>query len=379
MRIVLIIAADPAVASLHRARLEMAGFRVEAASTAEEGLALARERPPVAVVADIEQRGLSGAQLVAELRARAGARSMPIIVLCNAYLPLIMEAARKAGATRCLDKVASSPDSVASLLDQLLPEANVLPEESGSGMMALSKLEMIRCSFLARAETKIAQLRADFSATSRQNEVAATAMVPVLAGMTQTLEAIATSAGALGHRVLAQMAAAVSALAYHLSVETDKIKSSPLRTIGTALDALVSLCKTSGPPDDFIVASPMVLVVDDLAIARQVNRRSLQRAQINVVALHSPRLALEVFRQNAFDVVLLDLLMPEMSGFDLCREMRALPHGKDIPVIFVTGIDDFEARAQAKVHGGSDFMAKPFLPAELATKVLLHLRTSRYC
>ena len=302
---------------------------------------------------------------------------MPIIVLCNAYLPLIMEAARKAGATRCLDKVASSPDTVASLLDQLLPEPSILPEESGSGAMALSKLEMIRCSFLTRAETKIAQLRADFSATSRQSGPAT--VVPVLIAMTQSLESIATSAGALGHRVLAQMAAALSALAYHLSVETDKIKASPLRTIGTALDALVNLCKTSGPPEDFTIASPMVLVVDDLAIARQVNRRSLERAQINVVALHSPRLALEVFQQNAFDVVLLDLLMPEMSGFDLCREMRALPHGKDIPVIFVTGIDDFEARAQAKVHGGSDFMAKPFLPAELATKVLLHLRNPPYC
>ncbi len=377
MRIVLIIAADPAVASLHRARLETDGFRVEAASTPEEGLALARERPPVAVVLDIEQRGLTGAQLVGELRARAGARPMPIIVLCNAYLPLIMEAARKAGATRCLDKVASSPDTVASLLNQLLPEPDILPEESGSGAMALSKLEIIRCSFLARAEKKIAQLRADFSATSRQSGLAT--VVPVLTAMTQSLESIATSAGALGHRVLAQMAAALSALAYHLSVETDKIKASPLRTIGTALDALVNLCKTSGPPDDFTIASPMVLVVDDLAIARQVNRRSLERAQINVVTLHSPRLALEVFRQNAFDVVLLDLLMPEMSGFDLCREMRALPHGKDIPVIFVTGIDDFEARAQAKVHGGSDFMAKPFLPAELATKVLLHLRNPSYC
>lgn len=370
MRVVLIIASDPAVASLHRARLEADGFRVEVAGTASAGLAIARERPPVAVVAEIDLPDFNGAQLATELRQLGGGRSLPLLLLSNTYLPLATDAALKAGATHCLDKTAGTPDAVAQLINEAVPAVELSPAESGSGAVAISGMEIIRRTYLARAEAKLNRLRADF-VDARQQTLPA--ILSALAAMPAPLETLASTAGAVGHRWLSQLASALSALAYHLTVEPERAKPSPLRTVGAALDALVSLCKSGplhGAPG---AASPLVLAVDDLAVTRDAIQRLLTRAEINVITLHSPRLALDVFRQNCFDLVLLDLLMPEMSGFDLCKEIRAFPHGREVPVIFVTGIDDFEARAQAKIHGGTDFIAKPFLPAELTTKVFLHL------
>jgi len=370
MRVVLIIASDPAVASLHRARLEADGFRVEAAGNASAGLAIARERPPVAVVAEIDAPDFNAAQFVTGLREISGGRPLPILLLNNAYLPLAKDAALKAGATHWLDKAAGTPDAVAQLIGELVPAQEISAAESGSGSVAISGVELMRQTYLARAEARLHRLRADF-VDARQRDAAA--VLPALAAMPAPLETLASTAGAVGHRWLSQLASALSALAYHLAIEPDKAKPSPLRTVGAALDALVNLCKSGPLHGDPGAASPLVLAVDDLAVTRDAFQRLFTRAEMNVVTLHSPRLALEVFRQNVFDLVLLDLLLPEMSGFELCREIRALPHGKEVPVIFVTGIDDFEARAQAKIHGGTDFIAKPFLPAELTTKAFLHL------
>lgn len=370
MRVVLIIASDPAVASLHRARLQSDGFWIEVAGSAGAGLAIARERPPVAVVAEIDAPDFNGVQFVTELREVSGGRPLPILLLNNAYLPLAKDAALKAGATHWLDKTAGTPEAVAQLITELVPAPELSAAESGSGAVAVSGIEVIRHTYLARAEAKLNRLRADF-VDARQKEPAA--VLPTLAAMPGPLETLASTAGAVGHRWLSQLASALSALAYHLTVEPDKAKPSPLRTVGAGLDALVTLCKSGPLHGDPGAASPLVLAVDDLAVTRDSIQRLFTRAEINVVTLHSPRLALDVFRQNVFDLVLLDLLMPEMSGFELCHEIRALPHGKEVPVIFVTGIDDFEARAQAKIHGGTDFIAKPFLPAELTTKAFLHL------
>ncbi|MHB8524095.1 MAG: response regulator, partial [Limisphaerales bacterium] len=73
----------------------------------------------------------------------------------------------------------------------------------------------------------------------------------------------------------------------------------------------------------------------------------------------------------------LDIAMPGMDGFELCTRLRALPTNQQTPVVFLTGVADFENRAQSILRGGNDLMAKPFLPAELIVKALTHIYKSQ--
>jgi len=69
--------------------------------------------------------------------------------------------------------------------------------------------------------------------------------------------------------------------------------------------------------------------------------------------------------------------MPNMSGFELCTKIRTLPQYAKTPVVFVTGLNDLESRANSTMSGGNDFIAKPFLFIELTVKALMHVLRSR--
>jgi len=69
--------------------------------------------------------------------------------------------------------------------------------------------------------------------------------------------------------------------------------------------------------------------------------------------------------------------MPGMNGFELCSKLRGLPQHKKTPVVFVTGLNDLESRANSMVSGGNDFIAKPFLFIELAVKALVYIHRAR--
>ena len=65
--------------------------------------------------------------------------------------------------------------------------------------------------------------------------------------------------------------------------------------------------------------------------------------------------------------------MPNMNGYELCAKIRNLPAYKKTPVVFVTSLNDLEARANSTMSGGNDFIAKPFLFIELAVKALIYV------
>jgi DNA-binding response OmpR family regulator len=74
--------------------------------------------------------------------------------------------------------------------------------------------------------------------------------------------------------------------------------------------------------------------------------------------------------ENEFDLIILDVRLPDVEGFDLCKKIRALPDHKKTPVIFVTGANDLESRARSIISGGNDFICKPFMLLELSVKAL---------
>jgi twitching motility two-component system response regulator PilG len=72
-------------------------------------------------------------------------------------------------------------------------------------------------------------------------------------------------------------------------------------------------------------------------------------------------------------LILLDISMPQLDGFQLCSELRKLPAHEKTPVIFVTCHSDFESRSRGILSGGNDLIAKPILAVELAVKAVTHL------
>jgi PleD family two-component response regulator len=116
--------------------------------------------------------------------------------------------------------------------------------------------------------------------------------------------------------------------------------------------------------------------VDDEPISRKAVVRALSKAHLKAISLSSPAVAMALLEENSFDLVFLDIDMPDMNGFELCSNLRKLPGHAKTPVVFVTGLSDFDSRANSMISGGTDLIGKPFLPIELAVKALRYILSS---
>ncbi|KQN24863.1 hypothetical protein ASE86_00780 [Sphingomonas sp. Leaf33] len=108
------------------------------------------------------------------------------------------------------------------------------------------------------------------------------------------------------------------------------------------------------------VASPTILVVDDSRTNRDVLCRRLTQSGFAVLPCDSGRQALVMIDHGDIDLVLLDMVMPEMSGVAVLGELRGSPKTADLPVIVITGRSDPAAAVEALAAGADDWIAKPF-------------------
>jgi DNA-binding response OmpR family regulator len=115
--------------------------------------------------------------------------------------------------------------------------------------------------------------------------------------------------------------------------------------------------------------SPVVLVVDDDELAIKAVVQLLARRGFTMLSAISGREGLEVLARNHVDVLVLDVLMPEMSGLEVCHSLRADGRFNDLPVILLTGCDDIETRAAGMKLGVSEFLCKPFAHHELIERI----------
>lgn len=110
-----------------------------------------------------------------------------------------------------------------------------------------------------------------------------------------------------------------------------------------------------------------VLVVDDYSMNLKLTEFALG-SKYNVITAESGSEALEILSSNNVDLILLDILMPEMDGFETYEKIRSLEGCEDTPVCLLTGADDEDNISRA-VSLGLPLISKPFNPAELPTVV----------
>jgi CheY-like chemotaxis protein len=110
---------------------------------------------------------------------------------------------------------------------------------------------------------------------------------------------------------------------------------------------------------------PKILVVDDEADQRTVIYHSLRTAGYSVTEAADGEEALKKLKRTKFDLVLLDIMMPRMSGYDVLDQLRAMPKHENTPVIVITAKHEPHGVMREASSGATDHLAKPFLPSEL--------------
>jgi CheY-like chemotaxis protein len=185
------------------------------------------------------------------------------------------------------------------------------------------------------------------------------------------------AAGLAGCHHFALLGGALEALLFELVEKPHFINPSTARTVVSAVDYLALLFEDARTAFRAETLSGEVLIVDDDPLANRVAESAVRRAKLNARTMEDPVAALDLLAQIRFDLFLLDIEMPQLNGYDLCRKIRCLPGYESTPVIYITAHGDFETRAKSILAGGNDLIAKPIFPMELAVKAVTHLIRAR--
>lgn len=120
--------------------------------------------------------------------------------------------------------------------------------------------------------------------------------------------------------------------------------------------------------------TPRVLVVEDQPVSLEVMRAHLVRWGCQVRTAGTGAQAITVVRSFNPDLVIMDVVLPDQSGFAVCEALQANPNTAHIPVIFVSALTSLDAKVMGFDTGGYDYMTKPFDAGELAARVGARLR-----
>ncbi|MGY9004624.1 MAG: response regulator, partial [Alphaproteobacteria bacterium] len=119
---------------------------------------------------------------------------------------------------------------------------------------------------------------------------------------------------------------------------------------------------------------PCVLVVEDEADIATLIKYNLDSAGFDVTTAMDGEEALLVTREHHFDLILLDWMLPLVSGIEICRQLRQRPDTKGVPIIMLTARGEENARIQGLNAGADDYVTKPFSPKELIARIHAVLR-----
>ena len=385
MKKILIIEDDQVVANVYRNKLTVEGYRAETAADGETGLKLLRTFKPQIVILDLMLPGISGVEVIKEIRKDIEFSKVPTVVFSNTYLTNLIQEAWRAGANKCLSKSSCTPKDIIDIVRGLIGESGSMISQthtatngSTAGTFLKPAAESdsafqadLRTTFIEHLPSSLYSLRSLMQALIKaDNEIARVKQVHELYRL---VHAINGNAGVAGLVQIAHMSAAFEALLKEVYEKPKNITTSSVRTIAATIDFLGLLFEKTTLPEKQELPPSKILVVDDEAISRRAIVYALEKARLKSINVDDSAQALQLMAENDFDLIFLDVDMPGLTGFELCAKLRLMPKHKKTPVIFVTSLNDFDSRTSSTMAGGNDFIAKPFLFIELTVKALTHV------
>lgn len=384
MKRILIIEDDQVVANVYRNKLAVEGYKVEIAPDGEAGLKVMRTYKPELIILDLMLPTISGIEVIREIRNEQEFAKVPVIVFSNTYLTNLIQEAWRAGASKCLSKSNCSPKDfievvrltvgASGAMVQPVPAAEATAKSAAQAPAAQSDADFqddLRKTFVESLPGTLYTLRTALQGLFKaENEMTRLKQVYELY---RRVHALNGNAGLAGLGLIAQMASAFEALLKEIYEKPKNINASTIRTVAAAVDFLGFLFERANKPGKQELPPSKIMVVDDEAISRRAIVYALEKANLKSVNVEDPNQALELLAHGEFDLIFLDVDMPNMTGYELCAKLRSLPHLKKTPVVFVTSLNDFDNRTNSMMAGGNDFIAKPFLFIELTVKALIYV------
>lgn len=159
----------------------------------------------------------------------------------------------------------------------------------------------------------------------------------------------------------------------------EHVNPSSMRTIGQTLELLGTMLKQKDLAGIKDPAQAQVFAVDDDWECCEAIRMAMEIVGMRTHSAQEPSVALAELATKRCDLILLDVALPDMDGFELCEHIRSLSAQARTPIVFLTGLATMENRVQSSLSGGNDFVAKPFNLHELGVKAIsLVLRNSMH-
>jgi len=398
-KLVLLVDDDPVVLKVYQRQLEKAGYRV---ATAEDGLAAMRALTtlkPDLVVLDLMMPKLNGVDVLKFIRGNNNLKNIPVIVLSNAYMTELAEQAMALGAEKGLLKSSCTPSLLLQCVQDIfagrtgVSDTSQLLAVEGQPRASRPKLsgsatEPGSISDISLDPVMVAKIREEFltggveeARRLRQLCDAYVAVAQTNAGrvalenLYQRVHFVGRRAAMGGLGLIELLCNAFEALLFELLAGSFGVTPSILHTIQRAMSCLEELLMTGvnvGPKEGRISAE--VLIVDDDIVSNRIMAGALRKAGLKVDTATDPQTAITKLLNKKYDLVVTDVLMPDINGFELCTRIKTFSGYQNVPVIFVTVLDDFESRLRG-AECGYDFICKPIVPLELALKATTILIT----
>jgi len=383
---ILFVEDDPVVLTLYRNRLQREGFEVLFAEDGEVALSVLSQVRPDLVVLDLMLPKVNGVDVLKHIRAEDRLKATPVLILSNAYMTELAQKAMHSGANKGMLKTECTPAKLVEAVRDMLgydPAFGLVAGMSGKSQAEAFvaaataahadeiTLKATRDEFIKDAPAEIAKIRDHSLAYIK----AATtpAGLQQLNNLYQRVHFLTARAGLAGCAKSALLASAFEALLFEIVFKPANITSSVLQTIAQAVDCLGRLFQNGDTGTAGLSLKAKILIVDDDAVCNYTMVAALKRAQFEPVSVEDPTVAVQMVQATQYDIILLDINMPGMNGFEVCEALRRMPQYKETPVIFITGNGDFQNRAQGILSGGNDLITKPTSPLELVLKTTMHL------
>lgn len=359
---VLIVQDDRLLSNFYREHLENGGFVVESVRTGDAALQVVHDRQPDAVVIDSLIPGRETDDVIREIRSRPASENLPIVALPGTRAPM-NKAAQEAGATRVLTRTMNMPaeltDAVQAVLGRERTETvrRCVPLHPDPSWLKMNSSE---------APDVLNTMRHSVQAAIRDGNDR-----KAIRTLLQEVHALTERLALFGQRPLFTYAAALESLIFDLNRFSEQANPSTLRTVGQAIDFCSVLFKEASHRQIKDPSTAQILIVDDEDGARKIVMAAMSMVHLRSIATESPSSALAALKTQTFDLIFLDVGLPEMNGFELCTRARSNPMHEKTPVVFITGMTTFQNRVQSSLSGGSDFIGKPFNIPELGLKALI--------